>query len=257
MQDLQIGRAARALRHRLGVRQVDVADLIGVGHDVISRRERGRIDGLTVRTLRKVFAAFDAEIVVIVRWRGGELDRILDRRHAGLGELVVARLERPGWTVVPEVSFSHSGERGSIDLLAWHAATRTLLVIELKTELTSIEETLRRHDVKARLAGAVAKERLGWEPGQVARLLVLPDERTPLRQVDRFARVLIGAYPDRGPAVREWLAGPSRPISGLLFLTVADGARLRQRIGPTRRIAKSSSAAAATEHPSAAHLIGR
>jgi hypothetical protein len=40
------------------------------------------------------------------------------------------------------VTFSIYGERGSIDLLAWHSETRTLLVVELKSELTSIEETL-------------------------------------------------------------------------------------------------------------------
>jgi transcriptional regulator with XRE-family HTH domain len=102
--DLQIGRAARALRHRLGLRQVDAAERVGIGHDVVSRVERGRIEGSTIRTLRRLFGAFDADLVILVRWRGGELDRLLDRRHATLGEAVVARLERLGWTVMPEVS---------------------------------------------------------------------------------------------------------------------------------------------------------
>lgn len=258
MHDLQIGRAARALRHRLGLRQIDVAERLGVGHDVNSRLERGRIEGLTVRTLRKLFVAFDAEIVLIVRWRGGELERILDRRHATLGERLVTKLERLGWTVVPEVSFSHFGERGSIDLLAWRAVTRTLLVIELKTELTSIEETIRRHDVKARLAATVAQDRFGWEARPVSRLLVLPDERTPRRQVERFANVLGRAYPHRGREVRAWLAAPGgpRPISGLVFLTDSDEARLRQRIGPTRRIARPRAEAAEAENPSPPRLIG-
>ena len=44
------------------------------------------------------------------------------------------------------------------------------------TRETSIEETIRRHDVKTRLAGIVARERLGWEPRQVARLLELHRE---------------------------------------------------------------------------------
>ena len=73
------------------------------------------------------------------------------------------------------------GERGSIDLLAWHEASRTLLVIEFKTELTSIEETLRRHDSKVRLAPGIARERFGWDPAVDARLLVLPEDRTARR----------------------------------------------------------------------------
>jgi transcriptional regulator with XRE-family HTH domain len=238
MNDLQIGRAARALRHRRGLRQVDAAERVGIGHDVVSRLERGRIEGLTLRTLRRLFAAFDAEVVILVRWRGGELDRLLDRRHAMLGEAVVARLERLGWTVVPEVSYSEYGERGAIDLLAWHAESRTLLVIELKTELTSIEETVRRHDAKARLAARIALDRFGWRAGAVARLLVLPDARTPRRQVERFAKVLGRAYPARGRAVRNWLASPAGSMSGLLFLTVADHVRLRQRPEPIRRVAR-------------------
>ena len=50
----------------------------------------------------------------------------------------------PAWILAPEVSYSIFGERGVIDILAWHPTRRALLVIELKSELTSIEETLRR-----------------------------------------------------------------------------------------------------------------
>jgi hypothetical protein len=57
------------------------------------------------------------------------------------------------------VSYSVYGERGSIDLLAWHPAIRTLLVIEVKTEVSSVEAMLRKHDEKVRLAPRVAAER--------------------------------------------------------------------------------------------------
>jgi len=143
--------------------------------------------------------------------------------------------------VVPEVSYSEFGERGSIDLLGWHPEPRTLLVIELKTELTSIEETVRRHDAKARLGARIAHDRFGWRASSVARLLVLPDERTPRRQVERFAYVLGRAYPIRGRDLRAWLTAPADPVSGLLFLTPADQGRLRQRCGAVRRIAKRDS----------------
>jgi transcriptional regulator with XRE-family HTH domain len=253
--DLQIGRAARALRQRLGRRQLDVATRAGLGHDLVSRVERGRVDGMTVRRLRELFGVFDAEVVVLVRWRGGELDRIVDRRHAGLSELVVTRLERDGWTVMPEVSFSEYGERGSVDLLAYHAASSALLVIEIKTELTSIEETIRRHDAKCRLASAVALQRFGWRAASVARLLVMPDERTPRRQVERFAALLSRAYPLRGRSVRSWLASPSGAMAGLAFLSAADETRLRQRSGPIRRVARPRSGAGEVRSPSSADPI--
>ena len=59
---------------------------------------------------------------------------MLAARHAALAEAVVADLVARGWAVRPEVTFSSWGERGSIDLLAYHPALR-LLVIDLKTEL--------------------------------------------------------------------------------------------------------------------------
>ncbi|HET9456275.1 MAG TPA: hypothetical protein VFO78_02955 [Candidatus Limnocylindrales bacterium] len=104
-----------------------------------------------------------------MRWRGGDLDRLLDARHARLAETATRLLQAAGWEVAPEVSFSVYGERGSIVLLAWHPGTRTLLVIELESELTSIEETLRRHDTKVRLAGRIGRERFGWRAAGVAR----------------------------------------------------------------------------------------
>jgi Holliday junction resolvase-like predicted endonuclease len=62
-----------------------------------------------------------------------------------------------GWEVRAEVSFSSYGERGAIDLLAWHPETRTLLVIEVKTEIGAVESTLRVHDMKWRLAAQIAR----------------------------------------------------------------------------------------------------
>jgi transcriptional regulator with XRE-family HTH domain len=203
---------AWVLRQRLELRQEDVAARSGVSPDTVSRLERGEIDGMTLATIRRIFAVFDAEIVLYVRWRGGDIDRLLDRRHAAMGEAMLERLSGLHWTVVPEVSFSEFGERGSIDLLGWHPATCTLLVIELKTELTSIEETIRRHDVKARLGAKVARERFGWEAQTVARLLVLPEERTARRQVERFEGLFRRSYPC---AAGSCDAGWRRPQSGL------------------------------------------
>jgi transcriptional regulator with XRE-family HTH domain len=263
MNDVQVGRVARALRHRLGLRQVDVAARARSGHDVVSRLERGRLDGLTLRTLRRLLAVFDADVAITIRWRGGEVDRILDRRHGGLAAIVAERLQRLGWIIVPEISFSEYGERGSIDMLAWQESTRTLLVIEIKTEITSVEETIRRHDVKWRLAAKVAHQRLGWTAAAVARLLVLPNDSTPRRQVERYETVFSLAYPTRGRPVWAWLADPTGPISALAFVSAADGPRRMQRMTPIRRVRDRRASipgdearALAARSPVTSHLIG-
>jgi hypothetical protein len=184
--------------------------------------------------LRSIFRVLDAEVVVFVRWRGGSLDHLLDARHASLAESTILRLLDAGWTVQPEVSYSVFGERGSIDLLAWHEGTRTLLVIELKTELTSIEETLRRHDAKVRLAGGIARERFGWDAVAVARLLVLPEDRTTRRRIEHHRATFNRVYPLRNAAVKRWLSNPRGPMAGILFLPDTTEARVRRRVGALR-----------------------
>jgi hypothetical protein len=168
-----------------------------------------------------------------LRWRAGDLDRLLDEGHASLVGRTAALLRSLGWEVRAEVSYSIYGERGSIDLLAWHEASRTLLVIEVKTELVSLEETLRKHDEKVRLARRIAEEQPGWRARAVGRLLILPDDMTARRRVARHAAVLEVAYPARGSAVRAWLRDPEPQMSGLIFMTMGGhrpGAVGRKRI---------------------------
>jgi len=180
----------RALRHRLGWRQVDVGQRAELSQDVVSLVEVGRIAVVSVRALRRHAQALGGELRIELWFRGGELDRLMDEGHAALVGAIAGVLASHGWETRPEVSFAVFAERGSIDLVAWHAPTRTLLVVEVKTRLTSIEETLRRHDAKARLAAQVVSERFGWRPARVGRLLVLPDDTTARRHVRRHDAVL-------------------------------------------------------------------
>lgn len=232
----RVGWTIRVLRRHRGWRQVDVAQRAGVSQDSVSDLELGRVGRMTVRTVAAVLSALDAQLVLNVRWRGGALDRLLDERHAALAGAVVAMLRQRDWLVAVEVSFAHYGERGSIDILAWHPASATLLIVEIKSELASIEETLRRLDVKVRLAGQIAAERFGWQARTVSRLIVLPDESTARRRVVAQSQVLDVALPVRGRVLTRWLKAPAGTISGLLFLSPAPGARVgrvpvnRQRV---------------------------
>jgi transcriptional regulator with XRE-family HTH domain len=158
---VKLGRIIRALRINRGWRQQDLGDAAGVSQDEISLVERGHCQGVPLRTIERIAAAFGAATHIVVQWRNGDLDRLLDEGHASLVGRVAAVLDATWWVVLPEVTFALYRDRGSIDILAWHAATATLLV-EVKTELTSIEETLRKHDMKVRVAPQVALERVGW-----------------------------------------------------------------------------------------------
>lgn len=252
MNDLRLGGRVRAVRVRLGLRQADVAARAGVSQPLVCRIEHGQVDRLTLRSLRRVLAALEIDLDLVPRWRGGELDRLVDEGHAHLVGLVAALLGELGWDVRAEVSFAVYGERGSIDLLAWHAGTRTLLVVEVKTMLASVEETLRRHDVKVRLAAAVGRERFGWDARTVSRLIVLPEGATSRRRVARHGRVFGSSYPLRGRDVRGRLRRPSGATGLLMFLSGMPGATGSRVALPVRRVRRPrSQPSAAIQSPGA------
>jgi transcriptional regulator with XRE-family HTH domain len=234
VEDLRFGRLLRLLRLRQARRQTDVAEAAGLSQAQVSRLEAGRLEGVPLRSVRTLARVLGADVVVTLRWRGGDLDRLADEGHAALVGATIRILEAAGWIVQPEVSYSVFGERGSIDIVAWHPRARALLIVEVKTELTSIEETLRRHDAKVRLAPDIARERFGWDAAVVARLLVLPDTTTARRRVRRHELILGRAYPSRGRLVRRWLRNPTGSLDGLLF--VADIRRVNGSAAPVRRV---------------------
>jgi len=191
------------------------------------RVERGEWRGLTLASLEAAVAALGASLDIRVRWHGEGLDRLLDEAHSRLVNAVVLSLEQRGWATAVEVTFNHFGERGSIDVLAWHVGAATLLVVEVKSVVPDAQATISTLDRKARLARDIGHER-GWDASMVGRLLVIADSSTSRRRVLALDRVFRTAFPERNIAVRRWLASPDGPLSGLQFLPDA-------RRGGTRR----------------------
>lgn len=191
-----------------------------------------------------MFGALDASFDAGVQWRGASLDRLLDERHARLVEQVVQILRNGGWDVAVEVSYQRYGERGSIDILALNRSEGIALIIEIKTELVSAEETLRRLDAKVRVAPVVCFERFGWRPSAVARCLVLPEGETHRRRVRRVAATFAAALPLNGRAFRSWLARPIGPAAALWFLSATNGRSRRGAGGGPERIRRPRSTAA-------------
>ena len=228
----------RKLRIRRRWRQEDLGARARLSRDAVSRAECGQLDGLTIRTLSRLVEALDASLVIEIRWQGADLDRLIDRDHAYLQDMVARRLMLRGWTAQVEVSFNHYGDRGSCDLVAWHSATQTLLVVEVKSRLGNLQDLLHRLDVKARLGGVLARQ-LGWsQPRAVVRALVVAEDRTARRILARHS-ALLSAYDVRGRAAAAWLRAPTTGVSGLLWfedLTNSDGGRItvaeRVRNGP-------------------------
>lgn len=208
----------------------------------MSLLERGHLGKVSVTALRAISAALEATLVIDLRWHGAALDRLLDEDHARLVARVVEALTSLGWEVRVEVTYSEFGERGSYDVLAWHARTQTLLAIEVKTDLPSAESTVRKLDEKARLARKVARAQFGWSASSVGRVLVFPDESTLRRRVAKHEGYFASVLPARGAAVRSWLREPEGAIAGLWFLSFSDVAAGIHKRGGRDRVRKANGA---------------
>jgi hypothetical protein len=188
--------------------------------------------------LDDVVRALDATLDLRVRWNGEGLDRLLDQAHAGLVEGLVNRIRADGWITDVEVSYSIRGERGSIDVLAYHAAAAVVLVVEVKSVVPDSQATLAGIDRKARLAPEIARER-GWGCRGVARLLVIGESSTARRRVDALATTYRTTFPITGRDVRSWLRRPRAPISGLMFLPFAQPAHGRTSTTGMQRVRRA------------------
>lgn len=250
-----LGRAFRAVRVRRRWRQADTASAAGVSASTVSRIEAGRLDGVTVGTLLAVARSLGMTVSVRAVWEGAELDRLLGARHSAMHEVAAMLFERlEGWELAPEVSFSIFGERGVIDLMCWHAATRTLLVVELKTEIADVQATVGTLDRKVRLAARVAEER-GWRPAVVACWLLVAEGTTNRRRVEAHRTMLRNAYPVDGRTMAAWLRKPSGPVRAMSFLPDSRGVHAVSRVTPVRRVRRV--AGAKVEHEDEARPAAR
>jgi transcriptional regulator with XRE-family HTH domain len=217
MDALRFGRQFRTLRIRLERRQEDVSARAGVSRSLVAAIDRGELDGVTVGSLVKAAAALGADVDLYLRWRGERLDRLVDEAHAALVDTFVRLLQGLGWIVEVEASFSIWGERGSIDILAFHPLFGALLIVEIKSVIADSQAILHGLDRKARLARDVIQGR-GWVVRHVSRLLVVGATATSRRRVARLAATYDAAVPERGAVARRWLRRPDRSLAGLLFL---------------------------------------
>jgi hypothetical protein len=228
MDDQRVGAAFRSIRIRRRLRRI----------------ERGHLDEVSLGTIRAIGKALDIRIDLTPRWRAGDLDRLLNARHSRLHELVAQHMaELPGWVMRPEVSFAVYGERGVIDILAWHPRRRMLLVIELKTDIVDVNDLVGSIDRKRRHAIRIATD-LGWiprgdPPAQVATWVIVADSATNRRRVRVHQSMLRAAFPSDGRSIRSWLRRPIEPINALSFWANAELLPRGARLSPPRRVSRA------------------
>ncbi len=258
MDRVHLGTTFRAIRLGLGLRQADVAARAGTSQQTVSRVERGRFGPVSADALEAKAEAIEADLTIGLRWRGPKLARLLDRRHAQLQDRVVRLLSEAGWEVRVEESFNHFGERGSVDILAWRPDCRALLLVEIKTELVDLQDTVRTLDVKARVVPRVVSSEHGWAARAIAAVLVLPDANIHRAAVARHGALFAAALPARNREVRRWIAEPRGLLRGVWFLpnthrvSTVEGRGCTQRVSRRSKRSRGMCARAAERRTSAA-----
>jgi hypothetical protein len=152
-------------------------------------------------------------------------------------ERVAKLLVDAGWDVKPEVSFSHFGERGVVDLVARHAQSAALLLVELKTEIVDVNDLLATTNRRHRLARVIA-DSCAWDYRSISQWIVVLHSRTNQRRLADHKTAIRAAFPVDGRAVRGWIEHPRGPIAAFWFLPDPD-ARSGWRVGSPHRPALS------------------
>jgi transcriptional regulator with XRE-family HTH domain len=219
MDALRVGRILRAVRRHLGLTQAAIAKRAGISQSVYSRAERGDLTGMTVGTLDRVAASIGASLVVDIRYQGGRGDRLVDAAHAALVEIVVGVLRRHGWKVEVEFTFNSFGDRGSVDVLGWDPASRTLLIIEVKTRFTDLQAMLVSLARKLRVVPDAVREERAWDAVHIGRIVVAYGSAENRAVLARYASTFDAALPARANEIRRWLARPEGPLSGVWLVS--------------------------------------
>ena len=250
MDEQRFGGVVRGVRRRRRLTQTELAERARVSQPTISRIERGHVGTLRLETIRSVAAVLDIRVELLARWRGGDLDRLINARHSALHDALARELAGlADWVFEPEVSFSIWGERGVVDILAFNTRRKALLVIELKTEIVDVNELVGTLDRKVRLAREIARTREWSVPAEatVSAWVIVADGRTNRRRIQAHAAMLRAALPSDGRSVAGWLHRPRKALRCLSFWpsirpgTGRPGSTRRK--GPRRRVPERSHSA--------------
>jgi transcriptional regulator with XRE-family HTH domain len=227
MQDERVGRLIRAIRLGEGLRQVDLGQRVGCSQRWISEIELGRLDSATVGVLRRIGDVLAIRVTIDAWWRQGDGAILLDAAHAAIVERTLLALVDGGWEVMPEWSFNHYGERGSVDIVAWHEPTRTLLLIEVKSRIDDVQELLHTFGRKVRIAPDLLSRERGWTAARVCTMLVVGESSASRAVVASHSTTFGALWPAGTAACKRFIAKPGRAAAdfrgGIWFMAPERG----------------------------------
>ncbi|MEX2011610.1 MAG: helix-turn-helix domain-containing protein [Chloroflexota bacterium] len=213
--EVRFGQASLETRRALGWSQRDLARKCGLSQTLIWRVETASAP-LSVNVMARIADALGLEVELSIRlpFIAGRPQR--DAAHARCMDYVQRRLEAAEWLVEREVEIVHGRSHGWIDLLGFDPRTRTLLIVEIKTEIEDLGRIERSLAWYGREAWASAK-RLGWRPARTATwLLVLATDVNDDR-IRANREGLAAAFPGRATeahaALSRQAACPPRALA--------------------------------------------
>lgn len=221
MERRTVVRALRAIRRRKRWSQRRLADELGISKSEMSRWETASLENCSALELERWANGLNAHLTLDLRIDGER--PLTDARHAEIQNWLVVLLRTSGWAVEPEVSFNHYGDRGRVDVLAFHPAQGILLVVEIKTRLEDVQDLLGRLDVKRRVAPVMARER-GWRPSGAVPAIVIIEGRTTRRRIAAH-EALLANFTMRARAAVTWIRQPREPVPTGLLLVVSRPSR--------------------------------
>ncbi|MEI7742512.1 MAG: helix-turn-helix transcriptional regulator [Chloroflexota bacterium] len=187
----------------------------------IETDQSGRLDlavALRVLTALGIRVSLDANLRHLSDRR-----RQADAVHAVVNGFSVRRYERLDFETASEVLIGRDAPRGWIDLLAYRRADRSLVVQETKTELPDMGGLQRSLAFYEREAPFAAR-RLGWDPVQLAVIVVALDTDVVGERLRTNRDVIARAFPSPAVATLDWLIDPARPAPTGWTFALADPA---------------------------------